>query len=172
MKAKLILALTVLAVWGPTSPAAAEDNVLIPSQMELTDEQKSDLKDMLAKKVGDAVKECIAVHPRPEFFTSISLQFDLRKTGELRGGYLPGGAIDSAMYVKSDEERDKLKEEGAFARTVVRKDRDLNRCLKKATRSYDTKFDRISAHVDATYTVTWKGKTPSVEATTFEVKKG
>ena len=167
----LYAVLVILTVVGVASPALAEDNVLIPSQMELNDEQKGELQELLDKKLSKVVKTCVGSYARPEFYTSLQVQFELRKSGELRGGYVPGGVVDSNMYVKSDDDKAKLEEEGSFTRLVVRNDRDLERCLKSGTRSFETKLNRYSATVNATFEVSWKGKEPALKSTAFEVVK-
>lgn len=165
-----------------SAPAAAEDpkkqddkkdeNVLLsPTERTLDDDDKKSIRETLNKQLAKVLESCVASYPRPEFFTTLSVQFDLRKSGDLRGGYVPSGAVDSNLYVASDEERSKLEEAGSFARLVVSSDRDLERCLKKGTREFGTEVSRASGRVSAVYTVKWKGKKAKLEATTFEVTK-
>lgn len=177
MRRNVIAISTMLLASTLSSSSAAEDGtgqqggVLIPSRLELTDEQKQDLQTILNKKLTAAVNSCVGNLPRPEFFTSLSVRFELRKSGDLRGGYISGGAVDSNMYVASDEEMEKRKEDGSLARIVVRNDRDLDRCLNRETREFDTEFSRYSARIEATYAVVWNGKDPGLTATNFEITK-
>lgn len=153
------------------SAQESEGAVIIPSRMELDDEQKVELQEKVETALAAALQKCVAKYPRPELFTTFSVRYDLKKSGDLRGGYIGGAAPDSNLYVKSDEEKAKLEEEGSFARLVVRSDRDLERCMSKSTRQLDSGLDRYSAEIDATYTVAWKAKKPSLTATTFEITK-
>ena len=148
-----------------------DEAVIIPSRMELDDEQKAELQKKVEEDLAGALKKCVAEYPRPEFFTSVLLEYELRKSGDLRGGYVGGSAPDPNLYVKSDEERAKKEEEGEFTRMVVRNDRDLERCMKKETGGFDTGFDRFSATVSADITITWDAKKPTLEVTRFDVSK-
>lgn len=145
--------------------------VIIPSELELTDQQKADLQKSIEIELASALKECVAIHPRPEFFTSLVVEYRLKKSGKLTGGYLGGAAPESSLYVKTDEERAKLEEEGAFARLVVRNDKDLERCMKKQTGKADSGLSRYSAAITGTFDIAWNGKTPKLTASQFEVKK-
>lgn len=175
MKRTTVTSAVALVLLFPAIAAGQEGGedqaVIIPSQMELTDEQKADLQKLLHKKLQVVVKTCVGGYARPELFNKLTVQFQLRKSGDLRGGFVPAGVVESNMYVKSDEERAKLEEEGSFARMVVRNDRDLERCMKKGTREFKTEFSRIAATVDATYDVSWKASTPTLKESTFEVTK-
>ncbi len=167
----------VLAAAGFSSPTFAQDgeaeegSVFIPSNQTLDDEQKADLQKKLTAEVTSALKKCVAKYPSPEHFTEVVTEYDLKKSGKLIGGYIGGAAPDPNLYVKSPEERAKLEEEGAFTRKVVSQDRDLERCLKKATGRIDSGLDRYSAKIAATFTVKWDGKTPTVEVATFQTTK-
>lgn len=164
-------ALPAFAQDGQSDGEAEEGSVFIPSNQTLDDEQKDELQKELAEEVTAALKKCVAKYPSPQNFTEVVTEYDLKKSGKLVGGYVGGAAPDPDLYVASEEERKKLEKEGAFTRKVVRNDRDLERCLKKATGRLDSGLDRYSAKISATFGVSWKGKTPTVEATTFDVKK-
>lgn len=148
----------------------ASAQVVIPSENTLSDEQKDDLQNALNKAVTPIVKKCVGDFPRPQFFTQVMLQYDLRKSGELRGGYLPSIAIDSSLYSKTDEERDKLTADGSYARIVAAGDRDIERCLKMDTRTFDSKTSRVAAKVTIIYDVTWKGNTPTLKVQSYDVQ--
>ncbi len=167
--------MTLAAVTAMTAaPATAQEkkeSVIIPSEMELSDEQRADLQKMVEKDVTDALSKCIGGYPRPEFFAKVFVEYTLRKTGQLRGGYIGGNAPDPNMYVASDEERAKQEEAGSFTRMVVRADKDLDKCMKKNTGKADTGLDRYSAKIAAEFEVKWSGKTPTVTAKTFDVAK-
>ncbi len=171
MKMRQIVGMCACLLVGAPLSASAQDTVLIPSQMELSEEQQKDLQAHVDKELLKVVTTCVGKYDRPEFYTSLSIGFELRKSGELRGSYVPAGVVDSNMFVKSDEERAKLEEAGSFARLVVSSDRDLERCMMKATREFSTKLDGYTAEVAATYSITWSGKKPTMTASEFLVTK-
>lgn len=161
-------------VFGATDVSAQEEEkggVLIPSALELNEEQKADLRRVVEAELTDAVKTCVAGYPRPEFFTTVYAQYELKKSGRLNGGYIGGDAPDSNLYVASDEEREKLERAGSFTRLVVRSDKEVDRCLKKQTGKSDSGLSRYAAHIDGAFEVSWKGKVPKVTATKFDVEK-
>lgn len=169
MRSLPILIATTIVLAAPNASAQVDIDVLAGTTAELTDEQKADLEASVTKRVGPIVKKCVGEFPRPEFFTQLSLKFELRRSGELRGGYMPSAAIDSSLYSASDEEREKLSADGSFAQVVAVGDRDLERCLKTETRTFDSKTSRIAAKVTLVYDVKWKGKTPTLTIQQYDI---
>lgn len=168
--------LTALLVVASATPALAQDNpkkgsVLIPSELELTEEQRAALQQAVSKEVESALQKCVATYPRPEFFGSLAVDYRLKKSGRLTGGYIGGAAPDPNLYVKDDAERAKLESEGIFTRRVVVNDRDLERCMKKATGNVKTELQRYSASLTAAFDVAWSGGKPKLTATQFEITK-
>jgi hypothetical protein len=169
-----IFVASIFAVIGVSNPAFAqsgESQVLIPSNLKLDEEQRKGLQTQITTEVTASLKKCIAKYPSPQYFTEVVAEYELKKSGKLVGGYIGGAAPDPNLYVKSPEERAKLEEAGAFTRRIVRNDRQLERCMKKATGGADSGLDRYSAKISATFSVAWEGKKPTVEAKTFEVAK-
>lgn len=172
--ATLTVCLTALCVPAVAQETNGDDgeheSVLIPTGRTLEEDQLEELKGKVVAHLSKALEKCIATYPRPEFFDAVVVRYELRRSGDLRGGYI-GGAPSPGLYVKSDEERAKREKEGTFTRMVVRKDRDLERCMKRATRGFDTGLDRYSGTLNADFAIAWEGKSPTLTANTFEVKK-
>lgn len=173
----MILAALLALLLAP--PAFAQDDdeegggeeVIKPSEMQFTPEQEADVKKLIAKEFEAALDKCVAKHPRPEFFTVAYAEYKLKKSGKLNGGYIGGSAPDPNLYVKSDEERAKLEDEGQFSRMVMQNDRDVEKCLKKATGDAKSDVKRMKAKLVVTFEVTWKGKKPTVTAAEFTVER-
>ena len=174
MYRQLFAALLIIAV---SAPALAQDkptkkgSVLIPSGLELSEEQKVVLQEAVTAEVERALQKCVATYPRPEFFAGLSVDYRLKKSGKLVGGYVGGAAPDPNLYVKDDAERTKLESEGALARLAVVNDRDLDRCMKKSTGKVETGLQRQSASLVAAFDVAWSGKKPKLTPTQFEIRK-
>lgn len=168
MRRTTIFMFAFVAAVSLSMTGSAQEGVM-PATLELGDEQKAELKRTIEEELNAALKACVAGFPRPEYFTVVYTEYELKRSGRLTGGYIGGDTPDSNMYVESDEERSRREEDGSLARIVVRSDKQLDRCLKKETGNVDTGLNRYSGRISATYSVKWSGKSAKISATDFTV---
>lgn len=165
---RLIPLWAIITLCVAATASAQETPVEIPSRLELSDVQKKELQALVRKELEGVVKTCVGSYPRPALFTTVAVTFELRKTGVLRGTYIPG-LVDANVYVASDEERAQREADGSLARKIVSGDRDIERCFQRGTREIDASLDRYAAVIDARFDIQWKGSAPKLTAADFQI---